>query len=74
MEDPARIRHDAAPDESYIIFSSDRAGPRGAGDLYVSFNESGRWTAPQNLEEIVNTSEYEYTALDSVSRRMPARV
>lgn len=32
-----------APDESYLIFSSDRKGQYGSGDLYISFkNEKGK--------------------------------
>ena len=50
-----------APDESYMIFSSDRQGTYGEGDLYVSFREGGRWTEPRNLGNVINTSEYEYT-------------
>ncbi len=52
-----------APDESYMIFSSTRQGSLGEGDLYISFNEGGRWTAPRNLGTVVNTPEYEYTPL-----------
>lgn len=53
-----------APDESYLIFSSDRKGGASAeGDLYISFNENGAWTEPQSLGKIVNTAEYEYTPL-----------
>jgi Tol biopolymer transport system component len=58
-----------APDESYIIFSSDRTGGLGEGDLYISYNEGGRWTEPQTLGTIVNTSSYEYTPLVSRDRR-----
>jgi Tol biopolymer transport system component len=54
-----------APDQSYIIFSSDRAGGAGEGDLYVSFNAQGKWTAPQPLGREINTAEYEYTPLVS---------
>ena len=32
-----------APDESYLIFCSDRGGGFGSGDLYISFNRNGRW-------------------------------
>lgn len=53
-----------APDESYLIFCSDRPGGASEeGDLYISFNENGNWTAPQSLGKIVNTVAYEYTPL-----------
>lgn len=52
-----------APDGSYMIFSSDRPGSYGEGDLYVTFNRNDRWTEPRNLGLVVNTKEYEYTPL-----------
>jgi Tol biopolymer transport system component len=54
-----------APDQSYLIFSSDREGGAGEGDLYISFNQNGKWTAPQPLGSNINTAEYEYTPLVS---------
>ena len=49
-----------APDESYIIFVSNRPGGHECmgyrNDLYVSFRKNdGSWTEPQNLGEEVNT-------------------
>ncbi|MGD8536784.1 MAG: hypothetical protein PVF66_13125, partial [Candidatus Aminicenantes bacterium] len=40
-----------APDESYLIFSSDRPGGYGKyNDMYVAFlRDDGTWTEPQNL-------------------------
>lgn len=58
-----------APDESYIIFSSDRTGTLGEGDLYISFNQQGKWTAPRNLGPKVNTTDYEYTPLVSPDKK-----
>ena len=50
-----------APDESYILFVSDRPGGFGGGDIYVSFkDEEGKWGEPKNLGGLVNTNEYEY--------------
>lgn len=50
-----------AKDESYIIFTSDRAGGFGGGDLYISFlQEDNSWTKPQNLGSKINTPAYEY--------------
>jgi Tol biopolymer transport system component len=50
-----------APDESYMIFSSDRPGTRGEGDLYISFRQRGGWSEPRTLGDLINTTEYEYT-------------
>lgn len=44
-----------APDESYMIFVSDRAGGFGAGDLYVSIRRNGHWGEPMNLGPQINT-------------------
>lgn len=53
-----------APDQSYLIICSNRAGSESAeGDLYISYNQNGAWTTPQTLGKIVNTKEYEYTPL-----------
>jgi Tol biopolymer transport system component len=54
-----------APDESYLIFCSDRGGGIGSGDLYISFNRNGRWTEPKNLGATINTPDFEYTPLIS---------
>jgi len=47
-----------APDESYLIFQSDRPGTLGEGDLFISYRLSdGRWSEPQNLGPGINTAE-----------------
>lgn len=49
-----------APDESYLIFSSDRIGGFGSGDLYISFkNENGEWEKAINMGELINTDKQE---------------
>ncbi|MCD6090593.1 MAG: PD40 domain-containing protein [Bacteroidales bacterium] len=49
-----------APDESYLIFSSDREGQFGSGDLYISFrDEKGEWQEPINMGTSVNTDKQE---------------
>jgi WD40 repeat protein len=58
-----------APDESFLIFCSDRVGGFGEGDLYISFNRRGAWTEPRNLGAMVNTGEFEYTPLLSPDRK-----
>lgn len=50
-----------APDESYIIFTSDRPNGFGGGDLYISFkSEEGYWENPINLGNEINTTGYEF--------------
>ncbi len=50
-----------APDESYLLFSSNRKAPdNDAGDLYISFRlANGTWTNPVNLGKPVNSPEQE---------------
>lgn len=45
-----------APDESYMILTSARPGGLGAGDLYISTQKDGVWSAPRNLGPKINTS------------------
>ena len=50
-----------APDESYLIFSSNRPGGLGDADLYVSFRqEDGGWKRPINLGKDINSDQHEY--------------
>ena len=45
-----------APDESYLLWCSDRQGGFGGNDLYVAYKkDDGRWTEPFNLGEKINT-------------------
>ena len=49
-----------APDESYLIFSSDREGGFGSGDLYICFrDENNEWKKPINMGESINTAKQE---------------
>lgn len=51
-----------APDESYLLFSSNRPGSLDdQGDLYVSFHElsTDSWSEPVNLGEPINTQGQE---------------
>jgi len=48
-----------APDESYLIFASDRPGGYGGRDLYVSYRSDARWSVPQNLGPAINTAAWE---------------
>jgi Tol biopolymer transport system component len=57
--DHAELDAYVAPDESYIVFTSDRPGGLGSGDLYVSRRKDGAWTPPQNLGPMINTAGFE---------------
>jgi len=50
-----------APDESYLIFTSNRKGNFGGGDLYISFhdNNTDTWSEPINMGAPINTSKEE---------------
>lgn len=50
-----------APDESYLLYFSDKQGGYGDVDLYISFQQSGRWTEPVNLGPAVNGPDAEFT-------------
>ncbi|OGU61388.1 MAG: hypothetical protein A2V66_16055 [Ignavibacteria bacterium RBG_13_36_8] len=50
-----------APDESFIIFSSNRPDGFGGGDLYISYKkEDGTWTTAQNMGEPINSAGPEF--------------
>lgn len=47
-------------DERFLLFSSDRPGSSGSGDLYVSFRtDHGDWSRAVNLGKSVNTEKQE---------------
>ncbi len=49
-----------APDEGYLIFTSDRPGGFGDCDLYISFKkENGSWSQPLNMGEAINSAKWE---------------
>ncbi len=49
-----------SPAGDTLIFSSDMKGGYGKMDLYISYKESGRWTEPVNLGELVNSKQNEW--------------
>jgi len=76
-----------APDESYLIFHSNRPGGFGEHDLYILFNENGHWTNPVNMGKDINTDGWEmapsltpdgkyllYTWRKSIVTNDPARI
>ncbi len=51
-----------APDESYLIFDSQKDSESGDCDLYIAFNENGTWTEPYDLGPKINTVKCEMCA------------
>ena len=50
-----------APDESYLIFCSDKPGGFGNEDIYITFqNKDGSWTKPVNMCGKINSPYDEY--------------
>jgi hypothetical protein len=50
-----------APDESYLIFSAEKPGGYGRGDLYISFRHAnGTWTDAKNVGNEINGQLSEY--------------
>ena len=49
------------PSEKYIIFSSERPGDMGRGDLYISFKrEDGSWGEAKNMGPLINSARLDY--------------
>lgn len=49
-----------SPDESYIVFCSERPG-KGKGDLYISFKDNnGTWLPAKVIEADISTEAYEF--------------
>jgi|GEM_PF-1871402 len=49
-------RASISPDGQLLVFSSDRSWSAGGIDLWMCRKKKGKWTAPENLGELVNTS------------------
>jgi hypothetical protein len=49
-----------APDESFLVFPSDRPGGQGEADLYISHKVNGQWQTPAPMGHGINTKRYEY--------------
>ena len=63
----ANYSHPAlSADEKTMIFASDKKDSFGGMDLYVTRNDSNKWSSPVNLGELINTKGNEfYPFLDS---------
>lgn len=46
--------HFIAPDQSYLLFLSNRAGGHGENDLYIAFRQGEGWSTPSNLGPRIN--------------------
>ncbi|MEM9078833.1 MAG: hypothetical protein AAGC43_17465 [Bacteroidota bacterium] len=51
-----------APDESYLIYDSEKAMEPDNGDLFISFNHNGIWSESYSLGPKINTKMSEGTA------------
>jgi hypothetical protein len=49
-----------SPDESILLFFSDRPGSLGRSDLYISYRTGKEWSAAQSLGSAVNTADSEF--------------
>lgn len=58
-----------SPDESFLVFYSQKPGGYGSCDLYVSHNENGEWSEPRNLGPSVNTEVCEMVPFISADRK-----
>lgn len=56
-------------DGSVFVFSADTYGTYGVEDIYVSFFEGGKWTAPVNLGPTINTQFQELSPSISPDKR-----
>ncbi len=51
-----------APDESYILYDSEKASEPDNGDIFISFNKNGTWTKSYSLGPKINTKINENAA------------
>lgn len=50
-----------APDESYLIFCSEKPGGFGRADIYITFRkQNGAWAQPINMGDMINSPFAEY--------------
>lgn len=59
------------PYERFLIFTpTDRTGGYGAGDIYISYNDGGIWSDPENLGSSINSDLYEYSAKPGIDNKI----
>ena len=60
-----------APDESWLIFQSNRNGGFGKMDLYISFKDkvNNRWIDAINMGRVINSESAEYTGRLSLDKK-----
>lgn len=58
-EGPGAYCHPALVNDSVLIFASDRPGGLGGMDLYVTECRHGKWSAPTNLGNTINSSGHD---------------
>ena len=59
-----------SPDESILIYTSQRPEGFGSGDLYISFKDkNGNWTKALNMGDKINTSGSEYCPMISPDQK-----
>lgn len=59
-----------SPDETYLVFASERPGGHGGADLYVTaWKADGTWTTPVNLGPRVNSKFEDYAPMVSPDGR-----
>ena len=65
--------HDHEPflayDGNALLFSSDRIGGYGVGDIYVSYKNGNTWSRPINLGPVVNTKDSEKMPSASIDNK-----
>lgn len=60
-EDNFNYSHPAlSSDESMMIFASDKEGSIGGMDLFISRKVGNKWSSPENLGELINTTGNEF--------------
>jgi OmpA-OmpF porin, OOP family len=55
MNKSGTLNGSITPDNSVFVFSAETYGTHGVDDLYVCFNNAGKWTEPRNLGKTINT-------------------
>jgi Tol biopolymer transport system component len=48
-----------APDQSFIVFASNRPDSLGSNDLYISFRQGEKWCSPIHFEAPINSAQAE---------------